>query len=457
MPLFVYLSSHLDSEAGSWSVSLRSPTLSILMEEFMVFSKVLEDYDRVTLCPLTSVLEEFGNLSGLFVNPSKSQLLLSKSAATTISDLLSVLNFHLGSLPVTYLGLPMVSSKLFVSDCRSLLLKVDRRISGWGSLQLSFAARTQLIKSVLCSLSVYWSSAFVLPKTVIHCLEKKLRKFLWQGNSSSGYAKVPWHQVCQPRECGGLSIPDLLGLNKALMCKHLWDFLTRKESSIWVNWVWRFRLHKRSIWDQRQCNSTWAWRKLIKLLPLIQPKLRFHIGNGDTIWLWTDPWHSLGPLVLVSSGSCLPKRPSSHWPSIRFQTLFRYSRHELAMALYLITSPPNYSRRAPAHSRRQCLSLLRSRVKFPWPHTHWSLGVVWALVKFIGRHMINAAYRAALASSVYHIWQERNNRRFTGLSSTPESVAAFVADQIRLRILSDNLPRSLQSVVVYRTWHIPWV
>ncbi|KAL0402263.1 UNVERIFIED_CONTAM: hypothetical protein Slati_4256200 [Sesamum latifolium] len=154
----------------------------------------------------------------------------------------------LGSVPITYLGLPLVSLKLSVADCRSLLPKVDRHISG---------------------------------------------------NSSSGYAKVPWHQVCQPRECGGLSIPNLLALNKALMCKHLWDVLTRNESSIWVNWVRRFRLHKRSIWDQRQCNNTWAWRKLTKLLPLIQPKLQFHIGNGDTIWLWTDPWHSLGPLVLV--------------------------------------------------------------------------------------------------------------------------------------------------------------
>ncbi|KAL0433555.1 UNVERIFIED_CONTAM: hypothetical protein Slati_2689800 [Sesamum latifolium] len=69
-------------------------------------------------------LEEFGHLSGLYANPSKSQLLLSKSAATTASDLLPVLNFQLGSLPVKYLGLPLVSSKLSVADCRFLLLKL---------------------------------------------------------------------------------------------------------------------------------------------------------------------------------------------------------------------------------------------------------------------------------------------------------------------------------------------
>ena len=46
---------------------------------------------------------------------------------------------------------------------RPLLLKIDKRISGWEGLALSYAGRVQIIKSVLMLVSLYWTSAFILP------------------------------------------------------------------------------------------------------------------------------------------------------------------------------------------------------------------------------------------------------------------------------------------------------
>ncbi|KAL0295721.1 UNVERIFIED_CONTAM: Retrovirus-related Pol polyprotein from type-2 retrotransposable element R2DM [Sesamum angustifolium] len=167
-------------------------------------------------------LDRFATLSGLNTNPQKSQLILSKAASGLRDSLLATLGFQEGQLPVRYLGLPLISARLSIADCQPLLQKIDSRIKGWEGVQLSFAGRVQLIKSVLISFEVYWAMAFILPKGIIKEMMKRLRTFLWKGNSASGYPKVAWEAVCRPIDEGGLGIKDILALNRALMSKHLW-------------------------------------------------------------------------------------------------------------------------------------------------------------------------------------------------------------------------------------------
>ncbi|KAL0311244.1 UNVERIFIED_CONTAM: hypothetical protein Sangu_2419100 [Sesamum angustifolium] len=80
--------------------------------------------------------------------PPKSQLILSKAASGLRDSLLATLGFQEGQLPVRYLGLPLISARLSIADCQPLLQKIDSRIKGWEGVQLSFAGRVQLIKSV---------------------------------------------------------------------------------------------------------------------------------------------------------------------------------------------------------------------------------------------------------------------------------------------------------------------
>ncbi|KAK4383838.1 hypothetical protein Sango_3114200 [Sesamum angolense] len=79
-----------------------------------------------------------------------------------------------------------------------------------GKHSVVLCGRLQLIKSVLMSLNVYWAMAFILPKGVIREVEKKMRTFLWKGNSAVGYPKVAWSVVCKPIEEGGQGIRDIL-------------------------------------------------------------------------------------------------------------------------------------------------------------------------------------------------------------------------------------------------------
>ncbi|KAK4384626.1 hypothetical protein Sango_3042000 [Sesamum angolense] len=170
-----------------------------------------------------------------------------------------------GHLPVRYLGLPLISARLSIADCQPLLQKIDSRIKGWEGVQLSFAGRVQLIKSVLVSLEVYWAMAFILPKGIINEMIKRLRTFLWKGTSSSGYPKVAWEVVCRPIDEGGQGIKDIFALNRALMSKHLWAVIKQDRTSIWVDWIFQVRLRDCSIWTVKENKGAWGWRKMLTL------------------------------------------------------------------------------------------------------------------------------------------------------------------------------------------------
>ncbi|KAL0308169.1 UNVERIFIED_CONTAM: Retrovirus-related Pol polyprotein from type-2 retrotransposable element R2DM, partial [Sesamum angustifolium] len=164
-----------------------SPYLFVLVME--TWNSLLRYRVLITIC-FSSIGNALSN-----VNPQKSQIILSKAVQQDKQQMIDVLGFQEGFLPVRYLGVPLISSRLKIADCKPLIDKLDSRIAGWSHLNLSFAGRAQLIQSVLSTLHSYWASVFILPKGIIKILEAKLRKFLWQGATGRGQAKVAWDQI----------------------------------------------------------------------------------------------------------------------------------------------------------------------------------------------------------------------------------------------------------------------
>lgn len=79
-------------------------------------------------------------------------------------ELALALWIKIGSLPIRYLGMPLISGKLSQNEFLPLIDKITLRISSWGVEFLSFASRLQLIQFVLLSLSNFWCNHFILPK-----------------------------------------------------------------------------------------------------------------------------------------------------------------------------------------------------------------------------------------------------------------------------------------------------
>ncbi|XP_062158773.1 uncharacterized protein LOC133866258 [Alnus glutinosa] len=97
------------------------------------------DANLSSISIIKAALREFELLSGLKANPSKSSLFCSGVSERMKISLLSELQMGKGHLPVRYLGLPLISSKLSAADCKVLHDKIVGRIDSWSSKKLSFA------------------------------------------------------------------------------------------------------------------------------------------------------------------------------------------------------------------------------------------------------------------------------------------------------------------------------
>ncbi|GJU50139.1 putative RNA-directed DNA polymerase, eukaryota, reverse transcriptase zinc-binding domain protein [Tanacetum coccineum] len=211
--------------------------------------------------------------------------------------ILNVMPLSEGKLPVKYLGVPLISSRLLNKDCKILVEKARNRIGDWKNKSLFFAGRLQLCKSVISSMQVYWASVLVLPKGIIYDIQQLIRCFLWcNGDFKRGKAKVAWEDIFLPKHEGGLGIRSLEVFNLALMTTHIWNILSNK-ASLWVRWIHMYKLRGRTLWDiQPKSDMSWGWHKILQLRDIVKPFLWVRIGNGMSTSLWYDMWFSQSPI-----------------------------------------------------------------------------------------------------------------------------------------------------------------
>ncbi|XP_071718721.1 uncharacterized protein [Rutidosis leptorrhynchoides] len=249
---------------------------------------------------LADSLEEFKNCSGLVPSIAKSSGFFAHVSDQLKGHLMAIMDFEEGKLPIRYLGVPLVSSRLQYRDCKILVEKVQRRISDWKNKTLSFAGRMQLINSVLALMHIYWASVFLLPDAIMRDIEKLLRGFLWcHGEMKRGKSKVKWSTVCLPKAEGGLGIRSLKMWNVALMTSHIWRLFSNKNS-LWVKWIHSYRLKSHSFWDVKiVATESYGWKKLLRIRNVVRPYLVHEIENGSSANVWSDYWCELGQLSAI--------------------------------------------------------------------------------------------------------------------------------------------------------------
>lgn len=194
-------------------------------------------------------------MSGLKISLEKSTLYTAGIQESAEKDILTTFSFSTENLPVRYLGLPLLTKRMTVSDYLPLVEKVRKRMSSWTGRFLSHAGRLQLIKSVITSLANFWMAAFRFPGSCLKDIESLCSAFLWSGpDLKTTKAKISWKDICFPKEEGGLGLRPLKDLNRVYGLKLIWRLTA--ESSLWVRWIQCYLIRKNSFWSIKETTSS---------------------------------------------------------------------------------------------------------------------------------------------------------------------------------------------------------
>jgi hypothetical protein len=129
---------------------------------------------------LKAMLNSFADSTGLHVNYNKSNIYPINVSEQKMAVLANTFHCKVGSLPFTYLGLPLGLRKPNLEAFLPLIQKIERRLAST-SIFLSQAGRIQMVNALFSSLPTYYMCTPKLPKTVIKQIDKLRRHCLWRG------------------------------------------------------------------------------------------------------------------------------------------------------------------------------------------------------------------------------------------------------------------------------------
>jgi hypothetical protein len=230
---------------------------------------------------LKTILQNFSDSTGLKVNYNKSMMLPINIIETKIDQLARTFGCSKGTLPFTYLGLPLGTTKLRIIDFLPLVNKCERRLGGISSM-LNQAGRLQITNVVMSSLPTFYMCTLEIPKAVIKQIDKFRKNCLWRGNNINGGKppKAAWKMVCNSKEEGGLGIINIEIQNQALLMKYLDKFFNKRDIP-WVNLIWEKHYTNNKLPGITKKGSFW-WRDVLKLLPKFKKLANINVISGKT-------------------------------------------------------------------------------------------------------------------------------------------------------------------------------
>ena len=148
----------------------------LFVDDTLVFCQASQDQ----LTYLSWLLMWFEAVSGLRINLEKSEL-IPVGRVENIDDLAIDFGCRVGSLPSTYLGLPLGAPFKSVIVWDGVEERFRRRLAIWKRQFISKGGRATLIRSMLSNLPIYFTSLMRMPNSVRQKLKQIQRDFLWGG------------------------------------------------------------------------------------------------------------------------------------------------------------------------------------------------------------------------------------------------------------------------------------
>nr|GEW86093.1 hypothetical protein [Tanacetum cinerariifolium] len=342
-------------------------------------------------------LNEFGRVSGLFPNLKKSTIFFGSVNGQVKQEILKIVDFSIGKLPMRYLGIPLFVKCLSVNDCRQLIDKVKEMIVDWKNRFLSYAGRLQLISFVLASIQTYWASVYLIPKTVVKKIDKVMKNFLLSHGGSND--KMKRHVIYKIGN----------GLNTWF---DKWD-----HNGPLSNFI-----TKRDIYDARfKSNNSVA--KLIE----------------EDRWKWPSEWLDMFPILKKI------QVPSLNDSSDKVAWISKTRQHKIFSVKEAWKSVrTNYSKKVWGN--------IKAMINLDQVTNEWK--DIIEHLQSLNKHknIRSILKKIGVAACVYMIWNERNSRTFSKGSREEETLTKIVKDEIRWKLASLNVKRTVAVKKVFDEW-----
>ncbi|GJR28254.1 hypothetical protein Tco_1104486 [Tanacetum coccineum] len=367
---------------------------------------------------IMDTLEEFKTASGLTPSLPKSTAYLCNVLNHVKIDILGILLFEEGKLPVKYLGVPLVPSRLLYRDCTELVEKVKKRISDWKNKYLSLAGKVKCGKlrpKLRGRVPVCLKMKEALVKWIhIYKLRgRSLWEILLRGKMSWG-----WCKILQVRPLVRQSIWYRLGYGL-------------KVSTWYDNWC-PFSLLSAKV------NNGISNRDIYEARFQLSAKVNNVIMNGN--WLWLNDWHSKFCMLysMVVPHLNPHANDSLYWKDLRkLEVGFRLLLRGIPLGLVVFGDH------------------LKPYMRMPNIPLSLSLIVDFLLPLASKKSARIIIVKLVFAAAFYFIWHERNNRLFAQHKRTPDQVIDSIISTVRLKLISCKFKKTENVQRILRIWKIP--
>ncbi|GJW51553.1 RNA-directed DNA polymerase, eukaryota, reverse transcriptase zinc-binding domain protein, partial [Tanacetum coccineum] len=320
-------------------------------------------------------IEEFIKYSGLHPNMGKSTIFFGSISDQLRQEILRIIPFQMGKLPMKYLGVPLLAKCLGVADCQVLIEKVKA-------------------------------------KSVIYDIDRVLKGFLWNQNEScNGKAKIAWKMICRPKDQGGLG------------------FKTLRE---W-NEVNKVKLKGRNFWEITvEKSDSWSWKNMIELRDKMKPFVYVKIGDGKSTSVWYDLWNGNEALSSVISKRDIydarlqTQDRMSKWKNIGNLVCPLCERcegsvHHLFFQCKFATN---------------VWDVVKKELNLQKALNDWQRIIQMMIDELCNNSIKGVLGRIRVAACVYHIWKERNLRVFQSTRNSEETIVSCIKEDIKWKLMS---------------------
>ncbi|GJU75866.1 RNA-directed DNA polymerase, eukaryota, partial [Tanacetum coccineum] len=252
------------------------------------------EWSHENLKGIINILKSFFLASGLQINILKSQLLGVGVPRHVVEHAASSIGCSIMSNQFRYLGVMVGECSSSLKAWDDVILKLRSRLSKWKVKTLSIGGRLTLLKYVLGASPIYYMSIFKVPRGVLKVMEAiRSRFFNGVDHSEKKVTWAAWNKVLASKKHGGLGVSSLFALNRALLLKWVWRFVSQ-DGSLWCQVI--RALYGPSVGTHSTHLSS-NWCSIVREVHKLKGKgfdfwshCKKRIGNGNDTRFWFDCW-----------------------------------------------------------------------------------------------------------------------------------------------------------------------